>query len=183
MTRTTPLRSLLVVSLATGLALAAAPAFATGATGFYLGGGVGQMHGDDTFDDEADMAKLTAGYNFGWLPFLDLGAELGYVNGDTLDGEVDGRSASLEVEAVEAMGVAGLSFGPLGVYAKAGMADWDSERRGRGLTRDAAGTDPVYGLGARVELLDLTGRVEVERLDTDEIGDIDMVTAGVVYTF
>ncbi|WP_136247114.1 outer membrane beta-barrel protein [Halomonas borealis] len=183
MPRTTPLRSLLAVSLATGLALAAAPALATGATGLYLGGGVGQMHGDNDFDDEADMVKLTAGYNFGWLPFLDLGAELGYINGDTLNGEVDGRSGTLEVSAVEAMGVAGLSFGPLGFYAKAGMADWDGERRGRGLTRDYSGTDPVYGLGARFELLDLTGRLEVERLDTDEIGDIDMFTAGVVYTF
>ncbi|MCK2185199.1 outer membrane beta-barrel protein [Halomonas getboli] len=183
MTRKTPLRSLLAATLATGLAITAAPAFATGTTGVYLGGALGQMHGDDDFDDEADMVKLTAGYNVGWLPFLDLGAELGYVNGDTLHGEVDGRSGSLDVDAFEAMGVAGLSFGPLGVYAKAGMADWDAERRGRGLTHDYSGTDPVYGLGARVELLDITGRVEIERLDTDEIGDIDMVTAGVVYTF
>ncbi|QFT83518.1 hypothetical protein FIU88_00870 [Halomonas sp. THAF12] len=183
MSRKTPLRSLLAATLATGLAVTAVPAFATGATGLYLGGGLGQMHGDHDFDDEADMVKLTAGYSVGWLPFLDLGAELGYVNGDSLNGEVDGRSGTLDVEAFEAMGVAGLSFGPLGVYAKAGLADWDAERRGRGLTRDYSGTDPVYGLGARFELLDLTGRVEVERLDADEIGDIDMVTAGVVYTF
>ncbi|MFG6178665.1 porin family protein [Halomonas sp. THAF12] len=183
MSRMTPLRSLLAVSLATGLTLTAAPALATGSTGFYLGGGVGQMHGDNDFDDESELWKLTAGYNVGWLPFLDLGAELGYVNGGTLDGEVNGRSATLDVEAFEAMGVAGLSFGPLGVYAKAGMADWDAERRGAGLNRDDSGTDPVYGLGARFELLDITGRVEVERIDTDEIGDIDMVSAGVVYTF
>ncbi|UYG07603.1 porin family protein [Halomonas sp. M4R1S46] len=183
MSRKTPLRSLLAVSLAGGLVLAAGTAQATGNTGPYLGGGIGQMHGDGAFDDEADLWKLTAGYNVGWLPFLDLGAELAYVNGDSLDGEVDGRSATREVASVQAMGVAGLSFGPLGVYAKAGMADWDAEQRGRGVSRDHSGTDPVYGLGARFGLLGLTGRLEYERLDTDEIGNLDMVTAGAVYTF
>lgn len=176
-------RTLLAVGLAGGLALAAGTAQATGSTGLYLGGGLGELHGDGAFDDEAGLWKLTGGYNFGWLPFLDLGAELAYVNGEALDGEVDGRPAALEVESLEALGVAGLSFGPLGVYAKAGLADWDAERRGPGGNRDDAGTDPVYGLGARIELLDLTGRLEVERLDSDEIGDIDRVSAGVVYTF
>ncbi|RTQ99157.1 outer membrane beta-barrel protein [Halomonas nitroreducens] len=179
MLRTTPLTLL----LAAGLALAAGNAQATGDTGPYLGGGIGQMHGDGDFDDQAEHWKLVGGYNVGWLPFLDLGAELAYVNGGTLDGEVGGRSATLEVESVQAMGVAGLSVGPLGVYAKAGMADWDADQRGRGVSRDRSGTDPVYGLGARVGLLGLTGRLEVERLDTDEIGNLDMFTAGVVYTF
>ncbi|GAA0627395.1 hypothetical protein GCM10009016_16150 [Halomonas beimenensis] len=29
----------------------------------------------------------------------------------------------------------------------------------------------------------LTGRLEVERLDSDALGDLDMVSAGVVYPF
>lgn len=180
---TTLPRTLLAAGLAGSLMLATGTALATGNTGLYLGGGLGQLQGDDDFDDEAEFWKLVGGYNFGWLPFLDLGAELAYVNGGELEGEVEGRSATLETESVQALGVAGLSFGPLGVYAKAGMADWDAEQRGRGVSRDHSGTDPVYGLGARLELLDLTGRLEYERLDTDEIGNLDMVSAGLVYTF
>lgn len=180
---TTLPRTLLAAGLAASLTLAAGHAAATGTTGLYLGGGLGQLHGDNDFDDDAEFWKLVGGYNFGWLPFLDLGAELAYVNADRLAGEVNGRDASLELDSLQALGVAGLSFGPLGVYAKAGMADWDAEQRGRGVSRDRSGTDPVYGLGARIELLDLTGRLEYERLDTDEIGNLDMVSAGLVYTF
>ncbi|MFM9271717.1 outer membrane beta-barrel protein [Halomonas elongata] len=165
------------------LALVAPNAFATGDTGFYLGGGVGQTHGDGNFDDEAEHWKLVGGYNFGWLPFLDVGAELAYVDADILDGEANGHSASLDVESFQATGVLGWSLGPLGLYAKAGMADWNADRRGRGISGDLSGTDPVYGVGARFGLFGLTGRLELERLDTDEIGDLDMVTAGVVYTF
>ncbi len=95
------------------LALVAPNAFATGNTGLYLGGGVGQTHGDGNFDDEAEHWKLVGGYNFGWLPFLDVGAELAYVNADTLDGEANGHSASLDVESVQATGVLGWSQGPL----------------------------------------------------------------------
>ncbi|MBW5800149.1 outer membrane beta-barrel protein [Halomonas elongata] len=165
------------------LALVAPNAFATGDTGFYLGGGVGQTHGDGNFDDEAEHWKLIGGYNFGWLPFLDVGAELAYVNTGTLDGKANGHSASLDVESFQATGVLGWSLGPLGLYAKAGMADWDADRRGHGISGDPSGTDPVYGVGARFGLFGLTGRLELERLDTDEIGDLDMVTASAVYTF
>lgn len=181
MPRTFFSRPLLAAGLAAGLALGAAPSMAAG-TGFYVGAGAGETHGDGAFDDETSHWKLTGGYHFGWLPFLDLGAELSYVNTGELEGEVDGRSATLEVESFQAMGLAGLSFGPLGLYAKAGMADWDAERSGRGIG-DRSGTDPVYGLGARLGLFGLSGRLEYEHIDADEIGDLDMLTAGVIYTF
>lgn len=180
MPRTFLSRFLLTAGLAAGFALGAAPTMAAG-TGFYVGAGAGETHGDGAFDDQTNHWKLTGGYHFGWLPFLDLGAELSYVNTGELEGEVNGRSASLEVESVQAMGLAGLSVGPLGLYAKAGMADWDAERSG-GLG-DRSGTDPVYGVGARLGLFGLTGRLEYERIDADVIGDLDLVTAGVIYTF
>ncbi|MDN3554297.1 outer membrane beta-barrel protein [Halomonas almeriensis] len=171
------------LGLAGLLGLAAPNAFATGETGLYLGGGAGQTHGDQRFDDEAEHWKLIGGYNFSWLPFLDVGGELAYVNAGTLEGTANGGSASLNVESVQATGVLGWSLGPLGLYGKAGMADWDAERRGTGIDADLSGTSPVYGLGVRAGLLDVTGRLEVERLDTDDIGNLDMVTASVVYTF
>ncbi|SFT37058.1 outer membrane beta-barrel protein [Halomonas saccharevitans] len=181
MPRTFFFRPLMAAGLASALALSAAPAMAAG-TGFYVGAGAGETHADGDFDDETSHWKLTGGYHFGWLPLIDLGAEVSYVNTGELDGEVGGRSATLEVESVQAMGLAGLSFGPLGLYAKAGMADWDAERRGRGLG-DRSGTDPVYGVGARLGLFGLSGRLEYERIDADEINDLDMLTAGVIYTF
>ena len=183
MTRTVLARTLLTAGLAAGLTMAAGNAAATGSTGPYLGVGLGQLGGGGAFDDDAEHWKLTAGYNLGWLPFLDLGAELAYANGGKLDGRVDGRNATLEVESFQAMAVAGLSFGPLGLFAKAGMADWDAEQRGRGVNRNHSGTDPIYGLGIRAGLFGLSGRLEYEYLDTDGIEALDMVTASVVYTF
>ncbi|MAY71692.1 MAG: hypothetical protein CME82_09595 [Halomonas sp.] len=178
------LRRMALVAAALGLALLTSThCVAGGSTGLYVGVGAGQMQGDDDFDDEASAAKVFAGYNFGWLPFLDLGAELSYLNGGELDGDVDGTSARLEVESLQAMGIAGFSFGPFGVYGKAGMADWDADRSGNGLNKDYSGTDPVFGLGARMQLFDVTGRLEVERIDADEIGHVDSLTGSVVYTF
>ncbi|WP_043487553.1 outer membrane protein [Halomonas halodenitrificans] len=183
MTRMVLSRALLTAGLAAGLTMAAGTAAATGSTGAYIGGGLGQMSGGGAFDDDAEHWKLVAGYNVGWLPLLDLGAELAYVNGGKIDGRVGDHSATLEVESFQAMAVAGASFGPLGFYAKTGMADWDAEQRGRGVSRDHSGTDPIYGLGVRAGLFGLSGRLEYEYLDTDGIDALDMVTAGVVYTF
>lgn len=172
------------VCLSSVLLLMSSHCFAGGNTGFYLGAGAGQIEGDGDFDDDAGLAKVFAGYNFGWLPFLDLGAELSYMNGGKLHDHIDGHSASLEIDSWQATGIAGLSFGPFGVYGKAGFAEWDAERRGGGnLDRNFDGTDPVYGIGARLKLFDVTGRLEVERIDTDDIGNIDSLTGSVIYTF
>ncbi|MGQ7248535.1 outer membrane beta-barrel protein [Halomonas sp. V046] len=175
--------TLLALGLSATLLALSSHCIAGGSTGLYLGAGAGQLQGDHDFDDETGMAKIFAGYNFGWLPFLDVGAELSYLNGGELDGDVDGKSASLEIESLQAMGIAGFSFGPLGIYGKAGVADWDAERRGSGLDKDYSGTDPVYGIGARMQLFDVTGRLEVERIDADRIGNVDSLTGSVVYTF
>ncbi|MBY5983248.1 porin family protein [Halomonas sp. DP5Y7-2] len=178
------MRRMTLAGVVMGLALMASThCVAGGSTGLYVGIGAGQIQGDDDFDDEASAAKVFAGYNFGWLPFLDLGAELSYLNGSELDGDVDGTSATLDIESLQAMGIAGFSFGPFGVYGKAGMADWDADRNGRGVSKDYSGTDPVYGFGARVQLFDVTGRLEVERIDADRIGHVDTLTGSVVYTF
>lgn len=170
--------------LSSVLLLMSCPCFAGGGTGLYLGAGVGQIEGDRDFDDDAGTAKLFAGYNFGWLPFLDLGAELSYMDGGKLHGRVDGHGASLEVDSWQAMGIAGLSLGPFGVYGKAGMAGWDAERRGNGnIDHNYDGHDPVYGIGVRLKLFDVTGRLEFERIDTDDIGNIDSLVGSVIYTF
>ncbi|QEM83584.1 outer membrane beta-barrel protein [Halomonas binhaiensis] len=176
------LAALLAMGLGFGL-FTSSSCIAGGNSGFYIGAGAGQMQGDDDFDDETGLGKVFAGYNFGWLPFLDIGAELSYLNSGELNGKVDDTRATLEIESWQAMGIAGLSFGPLGVYGKAGFADWEGERRGHNLDHDYSGTDPVYGLGARMQLFDVTGRLEVERIDTDDLGNIDSITGSVVYTF
>ncbi|MCG6658848.1 porin family protein [Halomonas campisalis] len=180
----TLLKPLMLLGAAGVLAMSASGAAATtGNSGLYLGGGMGEWHGDRAFDDTADHWKLVGGYSVGWLPFLDLAAELAYVRGSALSGEVNGQPATLKVESVEAAGLVGWSLGPLGLYAKVGMADWNAQQRGPGVDDDDSGTDPVYGLGVRLRLLDMTGRLEVERLDARRIGNHDRVSLGLVYTF
>lgn len=41
----------------------------------------------------------------------------------------------------------------------------------------------AYGVGAQLNLGALGVRVEYEKFDTDTIGDLDVISAGLVFTF
>ncbi len=151
-----------------------AAVFAGADSGFYIGAGAGEASVKEGSFDESDSAyKIFGGYNIGFIPLVDFAVEGSYVDfGSPSDG-----TGSVDVTGLNAFGLAGLSFGPFGVFAKAGMINWDLDA---GPVSDS-GTDPAYGLGARFAIGSFAVRAEYEVYDLDV--DVDMITVSGVYTF
>lgn len=160
-------------------------------SGFYVGGSVGTAGVEfDTGDpvnpvifDEDDFAwKAFAGYNFD-LPILNLGIEAGYVDMGGPSADLGGIAFELDSDGFDAFGVVGVDLGPIGVFAKAGVISWDAELTIDGVTTTDDGSDPAYGIGAKIGLGSFALRVEYELFDIEDTEDIAMISAGLVWTF
>lgn len=183
-----------VVAATAMLALFGASHQALADSGFYLGGSVGDAtlavdipDGDlgDVFEfDESDFAwKAFGGYNFD-LGLIDLGIEAGYVDlgnpkATLLDQEID-----LSVTGWDAFGVAGVGLGPINVFVKAGLISWDAKVALNGIAEEGDdGSDPAYGIGLSFAIGPIDIRAEYEAFDLDDVEDLYMLSAGLVYRF
>lgn len=174
---------LLAAGTVLSAAMIAAPAYAGGDSGFYIGAGVGQGsvdgdldggEGGFSFDGDDTAYKLIAGYNFGIIPLIDLAAEIEYVD----FGKPDDGGVEVDASAIAAFGLVGVNIGPIGVFGKVGMASWDADVGS--LSDD--GTDPAYGAGLRFQIASFQIRAEYEYFDVDE-ADADLLSASLLYTF
>ncbi len=140
-------------------------------SGFYIGAGVGDATIEEgTFNKSDSAYKLIAGYNIGFIPFVDFAVEGSYVD--------FGSPGNIEATGLDAFGLAGLNFGPIGIFAKAGAIKWDL--KGTGVSE--SGTDPAYGVGARFQLFNFSIRAEYEVFEFDK-ADVDMVSVSATFTF
>ena len=175
-----------------GLFLAMPAVVSAGAeSGFYLGLGLGDANvqasgtdpsGSDYNFDESDSAyKVFGGYNFGVVPLVDLAIEASYVN----FGNPSKDTTSVELTGLNAFGLAGLSFGPFGIFAKAGVIDWSVDTSDGIYNNSESGTDPAYGVGARLAFGSFAVRAEYEYydLDSDVEVEVGMASVSAVYTF
>jgi len=169
---------ILIISLA-GVFLGLPGAAVAGAdSGFYIGAGVGDATVEDTNFDESDSAyKIFGGYNIGFIPLVDFAVEASYVD----FGSPSSSAGRVEVTGLNAYGLAGLSFGPFGVFAKAGAINWDTDSTVGNRSSSKSGTDSAYGIGARFALGSFSVRAEYERYDLDI--DLDMVSVSGIFTF
>ncbi len=184
---------LLGASLLPGAALAGTE------SGFYVGAGVGQASAGDLTIEEGDFSgeidfdgddmgyKIFAGYNFGVIPLVDLAIEGGYVDFGQPDDTISGINVEADANAWDLFGVVGANIGPIGVFGKIGMVMWDGDvtasEPGEGSeTVGDDGTDPAYGIGARLKFGSLEIRAEYEIFDLD-VADLDMLSASAVWTF
>ena len=160
-------------------------------SGFYIGGSVGTAGVEiDTGDpvnpvifDEDDFAwKAFGGYNFD-LPILNLGIEGGYVDLGGPSADIGGILIEVDSDGFDAFGVLGVDLGPIGIFAKAGVIAWDAEFSIDGVTGTDDGTDPAYGIGAKIGLGSLAFRLEYELFDIEDTEDVAMISAGIVWTF
>ena len=103
--------------------------------------------------------------NFSYTKDVDFAVEASYVD---FGGPGD-------LTGLNAFGLAGLSFGPFGIFAKAGAINWDSN--------NDSGSDTAYGLGARFALGSLSVRAEYEEYDVGNLSDLSMVSVSAVITF
>jgi outer membrane immunogenic protein len=172
---------------ATALALALAAttlspmALAGGDSGLYIGGSAGTTEiSEDELDDDATGYKIFGGYNFGMVPFVNLAAELSYLDFGSFDADVDNVSVDSTAWALSAL--VGFDFGPVGLFGKAGYFAWDADFDSDFGSASEDGTDPAYGIGAKFQLGSFALRAEYEVFDLDGT-DIDFYSVGAAYTF
>ena len=164
-------------------------AFAGSKSGVYLGAGVGRVDVTDKvstggdFNAYADGYKIFAGYNFGKIPLFDFGIEGSYMFTGEISDDVNGVDVTYEQSSFNGFGLAGLSFGPFGFFGKLGVGAWNSDAKAGSLKRSDSGTDPIYGAGVRLTLFSITGRLEFEYFDQDDVDNLYMTSFSLMYTF
>ncbi len=161
-------------------------------SGVYIGGSVASSSIDysdsnpnfDAVDFEDDDAgfKVFGGYNFGLLPLVDVSVEFSYLDLGTLEDGSGNNAITLDSTALSAAGVAGLKFGLLGIFGKVGVVNWDTDVEAFEFDDSESGTDPYYGIGAKVQLQSLAVRAEYEVFELDN-ADIDYFSLGASITF
>ena len=180
----------ILIGCLTGIFLSMpAVVFAGAESGFYLGLGLGdattQASGTDpsgsdyNFDESDSGYKVFGGYNFGVVPLVDLAIEASYVH----FGNPSSGAYNAEATGLNAFGLAGLSFGPFGIFAKAGVIDWGVDTSDGTYTNSESGTDPAYGVGARLAFGSFAVRAEYEYYDLDSDVEVGMASVSAVYTF
>lgn len=149
-------------------------------SGFFIGLGAGESTVKSGDYSESDSAyKVLGGYNFGVVPLIDLAVEASYVHFGNPSTDV----ASVEVTGLDAFGLAGLSFGPFGIFAKAGVIDWGMDTTEGTVTNSESGTDPAYGVGARLAFGSFSVRAEYEYFDLDSDVEVGLASISAIYTF
>lgn len=164
-------------------------------SGFYVGGSLGsaQVEYDDDspdfgdvdidFDDDDTGYKVYGGYNFGLVPFLNIAAEVAYVDFGSQEGKIAGISGNkIELDAITASGLVGFDLGPVGLFAKAGLVNWGGDIKTFAGDDSDSGTDPLYGIGAKIQLGSFAVRAEYEYYDLDKFR-VDYYSIGAAYTF
>ena len=168
------------------LSLAAlAPTAAAADNGFYLGAGITDTKfdvddvGSGSLDDNS--FKVIAGFRpLDWLAFeanyLDLGSD-------------SDSGVKLDTSAITLSGLVLAEIGIVDLYARVGMANWDSTFtvQGVGNTSDD-GWEPTYGAGIGVHFGSIGVRAEYERFSTEALNnqldtDVGTVSLSFTYTF
>lgn len=170
---------ILFICLAGSVIAMPGAALAGADSGFFIGAGAGDasIKQDNGFDESDSAYKIFGGYNIGFIPLVDFAVEASYVD----FGKPASAAGSFEMSGLNAFGLAGLSFGPFGIFAKAGVLSWDADAK-FGTTISESGSDPAYGLGARFAIGPIAVRAEYEVYDLDKT-DVDMVSVSGVFTF
>lgn len=161
-------------------------------SGFYVGGSVGQSAIEltdqsptlpVTFDEEDFGWKGLVGYTFD-LAVVDLGIEAAYVDLGAPSGTVQASQVEIDTTAITAFGVLGVDLGPVGVFGKYGLISWDAKGTVDNLPAFSDdGSDPAYGIGAKLGFASVDIRVEYELFDIDDAEDVSMISVGLIWTF
>jgi hypothetical protein len=154
-------------------------------SGFFVGGAYGDLNFDadvgSNFDQDSAPYKIMAGYIFD-MPVFDIAIEAAYNDFGSQDGDVLLVPADVDATGLSAFVVGGVDFGMFGIFAKLGMVSWDADLDIGGLRDSEDGTDPAYGVGARLMFSSLEARLEYELFDFDDV-DVDMVSLGLIWRF
>lgn len=156
-------------------------------SGFYLGGSLGNAKiafedADGGVNDTKTGYKVFGGYNFDLVPMVDLGIETSYVDLGTMNGNIMGESFAFSNSAWQAHLVGGIDVGPVGLFAKAGVSQWETKLSSDVFSGSTTGSDPAYGIGAKFQAGPIQLRAEFERINLDD-ADLDFYSLGAAFTF
>jgi len=167
-----------------------ASVFAGTESGFYFGAGLGNAtvvaNGIDSsnpaseFDESDSSYKLIGGFNFGIIPLIDIAVEASYIDFGNPSGTLSGGgSFEFDVTGLNVTSIFGLSFGPLVIFAKAGVIDWDS----KSALGSQSGSGSSYGVGAKFQFASVAVQIEYEDFDVASLKELTMTSTTVTYTF
>ncbi len=166
------------------LSLAAlAPNASAADNGFYLGAGVTSTNfnaeiGGLRDDSDDNGYKVIAGFRpLDWLAFEANYMDLGGVEEDGVKIDSTALTASALVLA---------EIGIVDLYARVGMANWDSDFSVQGVNTSDDGWEPTYGAGVGVHFGSIGVRAEYERFSTKALNDqldTDVGTVSVSFTY
>ena len=157
------------------------------AEGPYLGGAAQRSHFDskDFSVDDIDKNDLgwqiIGGYHF--TPNFSLEATYTDFGEANAPSAAAGGPFKADATAYSAFAVGSVPVGPVDLYAKAGAARIKAKGNvGAVFFRDKD-TVFAYGGGVQLNMGNLGLRAEYQKFNTDVIGDLDVISLGLTYTF
>lgn len=176
-------------------ALAASPFAGIGAQaqtpdvvlGPYVGAAITQSRWDEEefdvveLDDEDNSWKAMVGWRF----HPNFAAELDYVDFGETSAPITplGERFNAEAKAWAVYAVGLIPISTFDIYGKLGAAWIDGEGRFGDVAFEDDATEFAYGVGARWRIENFGVQLEYEKFDTDVVGDLDLLSLGVTYTF
>lgn len=180
------------LACSTAMILAATTAVSAQAdSGVYVGGGVASAKIKDSAGNpggvdfsESDVGlKLFAGYKLDVLPLVKLAAEAGYRDLGKPATTIAGVDVDYRVQGFDYGLLAGVGLGPVDLFGRFGGIQYKLEKNIGGVRNDYDGSAPVYGVGAWFTLFGIGIRAEFEKIDVDELDDVQMTTVSAFYQF
>lgn len=164
-----------------------------GESGFYLGGSLGNtgieanvgdgINPPSTFDEDDFSWKLFGGYNFALGGVVTLGVEAAYADLGGPSTEILNIPIGVDATSINLLGTLGFDIGPVGIFGKAGYANWDVKAFIDDVRVSDDGSDPVYGVGVRLMLGGVELRGEYELYDVSDVEDLTMASVGIAFRF
>lgn len=151
--------------------------------GFYLGGSVGiattEVEDDGISFDEDDTAyKIFGGFHF--LQFFAVEASYRDFGSPSTDLPMIGNT-TIESSGFDISGLAGIPLGPIYLFGRVGIIDWEADAKAQGQKVSEDGTDYLAGIGLQLDIAKLRLRGEVEYFDIED-GSL-MYTVGAAWIF
>jgi OOP family OmpA-OmpF porin len=153
---------------------------------FFLGVSVGQgtletIEGGSRIDIDDTAYKLFVGYEF----FKFFGLEGAWTDLGEFDETVDGVAINAEADYFSLMAVGNLPISPrLDLWAKFGVADWETDFSIDDVPGENSGTDTGWGIGATFRFTRrIALRGEWERFDFEETEDVSFGSLGLQFNF
>lgn len=122
--------------------------------------------------------KIYGGYRLGALA-----VEGGYLDfGDTSDDYL-GLPLDMKLTGLDITGLLILPLGPLDIFAKAGVMQWDFELDSAGGSDRDDGSDSMWGVGAAIGVGPVRVRAEAEVFNVEAIDSVAFFTLGATLAF